>query len=579
MAIFRTIVFAINLTIVFLLQNLFALAQVDTQSQAIFQAIPGTSLKVQLQSSESQKLIEGGTNIEFEVRISYESEYIFSGVNEQRQSEFNEYCNYVEELRNTVLYSGGEMFVNCTNFTRIVESNYTCNSSDGINCLANATANSTLFAGNWSLLNTTNSSLLQNVTNNITEIVKKVYQNITSSYCVNSTTPLVSYKPTIHPPEYFNLTYQTLEIDVHLPSQFDINSVESLKLTHDFTNVTLNCTKYVVNSTDTKHHSKPSVKLHVQFSNVSWNGSMVISASVSERVVPKQLLNITGNVKFDGVDKELWIGSFTVPGLQFQSLRSISTTFSGTPGTLLTDDEEITLNAKFIVPSVTTDIKVFVQLPVYNGSIPLKIILASVQNMHWNIQSSNLQSGSGIGSNIVLAEVESLNPKASTLVSFKFGKTVTSPATAEKSVILSVTGLIDATDRYDVYIPGVYGNITSWLVYSTALGDETIQAPQWVETELAQPQLKYDMSFEKDDGKIEGGLEIKCLFQFYNPYFASEDASVTLDVSFASEHMTFVNSDVKVCNVSRDTPAYCVNTWPLLTISNTTTSLNIDITK
>ncbi len=553
MATFQTILFTINLTGVFLLQSLFGLAQMDSidpESQVIFQGVTGTSLKVQLQSSESQKLVQGGTNINFEVTISYQSGAMLNGFDEQRQNEFDEYCSYVEKLRKTVLYRGGETFLNCTNLTRIVESNYTCNSSDGINCIANTTVNSTLFSGNWSSLNTTNSTLNSRLLQNVTEIVKKVYRNITSVYCVNSTTPLVGYKPTIHPPEYFNLTYQTLEIDVDLPSEFNINSVESLRLTNHFTNVTSNCTKYVVNSTYTKHASKPSVKINVQFSNISWNGSMVIYSSVSERVVPKQLLNVTGNVKFGGDDKELWIGSFTVPGLQFQRLQYTSTNVEGTPGSLLTDEEEIYLNAKFIVPSVTTNIEVFLQLPVYNGSIPLKIISARVGSMHGTIRSSNLRSGSSIGSNIELTKVESLNPGAPTLVSFKFGKTVTSPAAVEKSVILLVTGLIDATGRHHVYIPGTFGNITSWLVYETALGDETIQCPQWIETELGQPQIKYNMSFEKDDGeKEEAGLEIKCLFEFYNPAFATEGANVDLEVSFANQHMALVNSDVKVCRV------------------------------
>lgn len=579
----HAIVITVNLTVVFLLQNIFALARVDAidpQSQVIFQASTGTSLNVQLVSSESQELVEGGTNINFKVAISYQSGAISSGVEKQRQSEFNEYCNYVEKLKNTVLYRGGETFLNCTNLTRIVESNYTCNSSDGLNCIENSTVNSTLFSGNWSLLNTTNSTSNSSLFQvNITTIVKTVYKNITSLHCVNSTTPLVSYKPIIQSPDYFNLTYQAMEVDVDLPSEFDINSVDSLTLTHGFSNVTQNCTKYVVNGTYTKHASKPSIKLQVQFANITWNGSMVIYTSVSERVIPKQLLNITGNVKYDGEDKDLWIGSFTVPGLQFESLDDISTTFPETPGTLLTDEEVITLRAKFVVPSVTTDIRVFVKLPVYNESIPLKIDSASVGSMHSNIRSSNLRSGSGIGRNIELTEVEPLNPGAATLVSFKFGTTVTSPTNAEKSVFLFVTGLVDATDRHDVYVPGTFGNVTSWLVYSTALGDETIQCPEWVETELGQPKIRYDMSFEKEDGKIQGGLEIKCSFQFYNPLFATESGRVSLDVSFATQHMAMINSDVRVCNMSMDTPVYCVNSWSSLTIGNTSTSLNIEISK
>ena len=576
-------VITITLTVVFLLQNVFGFARVDAidpQSKVIFQSSTRTSLKVQLESSESQELVEGGTNINFEVAISYQSGAISSGIEKQRQSEFNEYCNYVEKLKNTVLYRGGETFLNCTNLTRIVESNYTCNSSDGLNCIENSTVNSTLFSGNWSLLNTTNSTSNSSFFRiNITTIAKKVYKNITYLHCVNSTTPLVSYKPIIYPPEYFNLTYQTMEVDVDLPSEFDINSVDSLTLTHSFSNITQNCTKYVVNGTYTKHASNPSIKLQVQFANITWNASMVIYASVSERVIPKQLLNITGNVKYDGEHKDLWIGSFTVPGLQFEYLQYTSTSFPETPGTLLTDEETLTLYAKFVVPSVTTDIKVFVKLPVYNESIPLKIDSANVASMHSNIRSSNLRSGAGIGGNIELTEVESLSPGAATLVSFKFGTTVTLPATAEKSVLLLVTGLVDATDRHDVYVPGTFGNVTSWLVYSTAFGDEIIQCPDWVVTELGQPKIEYDMSFEKEDGKIQGGLEITCSFQFYNPLFATESARVSLDVSFAAQHMDMINSDVKVCNMSMDTPVYCVNTWPSFTISNTTTSLNIEITK
>ena len=563
-------VFTINLAAVLLLQNLFALGQMDlinTQSEVVFETVTGTSLNVQLESSESRKPVEGGTDINLEVTISYQT-----AGDEQRQSEFNEYCSYSEKLKNTVLYKGGETFLNCTNLTRIVESNYTCNSSDGMNCISNATTNLTLFSGNWSFINETNSS-------NITEIVKKVYQNITSLYCFNFTTPLVSYRPTILSPEYFNLTYQTLEIDVELPSEFNINFVENLRVTNDFSNVTSNCTEYVVNSTYTKHADKPSIKLFVQFSNISWNGSMIINSSVSERVVPMQLLNITGRVQFSGDIKELWIGSYTVPGLQFQSLSHTSTNFPGTKGTLLTNEEEIIFNAKFIVPSVTTDITVFVKLPIYNGSIPLKIISASVHIMYSNIRSSKLRSGSSIGKDIVLSEVESLNPGSPTLVCFKFGETVTSPSTTEMSVVLSVTGLIDATSRYDVYIPGTFGNVTSWLVYRTALGDKTIQSPQWIETELGQPQVKYSMSFEKDDGKIQGGLEIKSQFQFYNPTFATEGVTVNLDVSFASQHMALVSSDIKVCNVSVDTPIYCVNTWPLFTVTNTSKRLSVRITK
>jgi hypothetical protein len=572
MATFHTIVFTIHLTAVFLTQNLFVLAQLDlmsTQSQVLFEAVTaGTSLKVHLQSSESRKLIEGGTDIQFEVTISFHSP-----TDEQRQSEFHEYCNYAEKLKNSVLYKGGETFLNCTNVTQIVESNHTCNSTDGINCISNTTTtNSTLFSGNFTSQNITN-------INNITEIVNKVYHNITSLHCVNSTTPLVSYKPTILPPGYFNLTYETLEIDVELPSEFDINSVEELRLTNDFSNVTSNCTEYVVNSTYAKHANKPSIKLFVQFSNISWNGSMVIYSSVSERVVPMQLLNISGNVQFSGDNKELWIGSFTVPGLQFESLYVTSTNFPETPRTLLTDEEEIILNAKFIVPSVTTDIEVFLQLPIYNGSIPLKIISAHVGSMHNNIQSPNLRSGSGIGNNIVLTEVKSLNPGAPTLVSFKFGKTVTSPSTLEKSVVLSVTGLTDANGRHDVYVPGTFGNITSWLIYTTALGHKTIQSPQLVETELGEPQVKHDMSFEKDDGKIEGGLKITSRFQFYNPTFATEGVDVNLDLSFASQHVALISFDVKVCSVPVDTPTYCVNTWPFFIISNTSTSLNVHMTK
>ena len=584
-AAFHAVVVTINLTVVFLLQNLFGLARVeaiDPQSQVIFQT--GTSLKVQLQSSESQDLVQGGTNINFEVSISHQSGAASSEVEKQRESEFNEYCIYVEKLKNTVLYRGGETFLNCTNLTQIVETNYTCDSSDGMNCIVNSTlnstVNSTLFSGNWSSLNATNSALNSSIVQlNITKIVKKVYRDVTSLYCVNSTTPLVGYKPIIHPPEYFNLTYQTVEVEVDLPSEFDINSVDELTLNHGFSNVTHNCIKYLVNGTNTKHVNKPSIKLQVQFANTSWNGSMVIYGSVSERVIPKQLLNVTGNVNYDGGSRDLWIGSFTVPGLQFESLQYFSSNFVETPGTLLTDEEEITLRAKFVLPSVTTDIKVYVKFPVYNEQIPLKVISASVAGMHSNIRSSNLRRGSGIGSNIELTEVESLNPGAATLVSFKFGTTITSPATVEKSVHLSVTGVVDATDRHDVYVPGTYGNVTSWLVYSTAIGDETIQSPQQVETELGQPQVRYEMSFEKEDGNIQAGLEISSSFHFYNPLYATEAASVSLDVSFASQHMALINSDVKVCNMSMDTPVYCIYIWPSLSTSNTTTSLNIQITK
>ena len=581
MATCRIIVLTINLTAVFLLQNLFVLVQmdsIDSESEVMFYSASASVLKVQLQSSESDELVHGGTVIDFELTISYQTGTIFSDVDKERQSDFNDYCNYVERLQKTVLYRGGETIINCTNITRTVESNYTCNSSDGIHCIDNTTANLQLFSGNWSLLNSSNSSLPQNVT--ITEIVKKAFQNVTFLHCVNSTTPLIGYKPTIHPPGFFNLTYQTMEINIDLPSELNIDAIDSLTLTHDFDNVTQNCTKFVVNSTDTKHASKPSIKVNVQFANISWNGSMVIHATVSERVIPRQSLNVTGNVRFDNKDKELWIGSFTVPGLQFQSLQLVSTNFPETPGTLLTDEEEITVQAKFVVPSVTTNIDVFVQLPVYNRSVPLKINSASVGSMHSNIYSVNLRSGSGIGRNIITSEVISLNPGAPTLVKFKFGRTVTSPSSVEKSVVLSVTGIIDATNRYDVYVPGTFGNISSWLVYSTALGDETIKSPQKIETELGQPQIKYEMSFEKNEGKIEAGLEINSFFKFYNPHFATEGVKVSLDVSLASQHMELINFLVKICNVSTDTLEDCINTdGNMLTISNTSNTLNIDITK
>ncbi|XP_028390926.1 uncharacterized protein LOC114515809 [Dendronephthya gigantea] len=580
-----TIVWTVTLGLLVLQVNLFGLAQmnvIDPKSQVQIHGLDGTSLKVEFTSSESQSVVEGGTNINFNITISYDSATIHSGVDEKRQSEFNEYCKYVEELRGTVLYRGGDTFLNCTNVTRLVESNYTCNSTDGINCILNATDISPSIFGNWSLLNVTNSTLnsssLQNNARNLTEILKTVYRNVTSVVCVNSTTPLVAYKPTIQPPGYFNLTYQTVEIDIVLPREFDINSVESLKLMHDFKNSSKNCTSYIVNSTIDAE--MPNVTLRVQLANISWSGSMIIHSSVSERVIPKQLLNATGRVKFAGEDKELWIGSYTVPGLQYKSFHYLSPSFGQTPLTLLTDEEEITVKAKFVLPSVTTEVKVFVQFPVYNGTIPLKITSASVENMHSNVHSPNLRPGSSVGSNIVLTNPVSLNPSAPTLVTFKFGTTVTSPGDAEKGVFLQVKGLVDSTSRYDVYVPGTFGNITSWLVYSTALGDETIQSPQRVETELGQPQVKYQMKFERGDGNIEGGLEITNLFEFYNPSFATEGAEVRFQVSFASSYMDLVSYEVRVCNVSVDTPDHCQNIslWPLLTISNTSTSLLVEIT-
>ena len=466
--------------------------------------------------------------------------------------------------------------LNCTNVTRTVETNNTCNSSDGIHCVYNLTE----FSGNSS-----NHSEAGNITL-YSLIVKKVQHNVTSLNCVNITTPLVKFKPTIHPPSHFNLSYENMEIEIELPSEFNIDSIENLMLTNRFDNVTLNCTQFVVNSSYSRHLGKAKVTFQVQFSNISWNGTLMITASVSERVVPRQLLNVTGNVTFAGITKPLWIGAYTVPGLWYKDITMKTTNFLQTPGKLLTDEEEVDMEISFVVPSVTTDIEVFVKFPVFTGSMPLKIISARVFSMQGNIQSSNLHSGSSIGSKIVLEEVMTLDPSAPTLAKFNFGKTVNHPGLINSSIILQVTGKVDSTGRNEGYIPNSHGNITSWLIHSTASGKENVTCPQWVELELGQPQIKYEMSFVKHSSKVEGGDEIECSFQFFNPAFATEVADVVLNVLFASQGLKLNNFTVSVCNITLDSSvrSHCQDTnasslFNLITIVNTTSSFRIQITK
>lgn len=555
------------------------------RSNANFGLANETSLDVKLESSTVSSLVQGGHVINFNITVSYRSRRYEDEVRNESHAElenaFESYCQYVEELRNKDIYIGGDNVSNCTNITIIVMSNFTCNSSDGVNCVYNLTANSTVFAGNFSSHNETG-----NVTS-YTLIIKRVQHNITSLNCVNVTTPLVKIIPIIHPPSHFNITYESVEIELELPSEFNIESIEDLKLTNGFKNITLNCTQFVVNSSYSKHPSKPKITLQVQFSNISWNGTMMVTASVSERVVPRQLLNVTGNVIFAGITEPLWIGSYTVPGLWFKEMAMKTSNFAETPGNLLTDEEEVIIETSFVVPSVTTDIEVFIKSLVFAGSMPLKIISAHISSMQGNIKSSNLQFGSSIGSKIALEELVSLNPPALTLVKFNFGTTSNAPGFINSSIIMQITCKVDSIERNEGYIPNSHGNITSWLIYSTATGKENITCPQWVEVELGQPRIKHEMSFLKKSlsTKVEGGDEIECSFQFFNPAFATEAADVILNIVFASQGLKLINFTVAVCNITLDSsaPSHCLNNnasslLNLITITNTTSSFQIQIT-
>lgn len=552
--------------------------QARWQSKTIFGVSERTSLEAMLESSATSLLVQGGNKINFNLTVSYRREEVSNKSVAEVESAVESYCQYVEELKKKDIYVGGEIIVNCTNVTKTVDSNYTCNSSDGVSCIFNFTRNSTAFVGNSSYLNET-----RNVTS-YSLIVMKAQRNVTSRLCVNVTTPLVKVDPVVNPPSHFNLSHQNLEIEVELPAQFHIESIENLALSHQFDNITLNCTEYVVNSSYTKNPSKPKIKLQVQFANISWNGSMVVSAMVTERVLPRQFLNVTANVTLSGVTKSLWIGSYTVPGLWFKNMEVKTTSFRETLGNLLTDEEEVVIETSVVIPSVTTNIEAIIALPVFAGSLPVKVISARLSNVQGNIQSSNLRLGSSIGSTIVLREVVPLDPAAPTLVKFDFGRTFNPPGVVNSSVTLQVTGKVDSVGRSDSYVPNSLGNISAWIVYTTAFGQENISSPQWIELELGQPQIKYEINFVKDNGEVEGGDEIGCLFQFFNPAFATEAGDVILDVVFDSQDIMVINSSVAVCNISLDSssPSHCQNitAWSLLlSITNTNSSFHIQFTK
>ena len=241
-------------------------------SKATFNETSTDFLEVNLESSRQSALVQGGDTVIYNVSISYRRENLNNDVERERLSAYESYCQYVKEMQNTTLFSGGESFLNCTNITRIVVSNFTCNSSDGINCAYNnLTDNSTFFPNGSSI--------------NYTLITKTVEKNVTSLQCVNSTTPLVPYKPDILPASYFNLTYNAFDIEVELPEEFNIDEVEDLVLSRKLSNVTTDCTEHVVNSSYTKDVTNSRVMFQLYIGNVSWNGFILVSASVTERVM------------------------------------------------------------------------------------------------------------------------------------------------------------------------------------------------------------------------------------------------------------------------------------------------------
>ena len=314
-----------------------------------------------------------------------------------------------------------------------------------------------------------------------------------------------------------------------------------------------------LNVSSSLHHlnatNATSFELELFGSNTSWTASFPLKFTVQNSVPADFPFNITGNFSgLRGEREEVLLASYSTLKPRNLHLKVTRTSVPETPGLVLTEEEEITFQASFVLPVVATEISFLVDLPFFNSSEPVVITTGHVFIMPPELKSENLQPG-------LPARFE-----MSTRAIFDFGKVSftgnMTGNTANHTVVVELKAKLNSANG--PVTPQTVGNVSCTLLYTTPRGS------QEVETEgllliAGQPQLEHSF-FLTDSGRLlEGNEETHAQFQVENPVHATEAAYIVSVVfKCLSSHVNIEEYSVVICsNISASPDMDCDNATDL----------------
>ena len=330
----------------------------------------------------------------------------------------------------------------------------------------------------------------------------------------------------LHPKNYNNYTGQILT---------DLSNCSTL-----ISNLDINSS--IVNSTNEFY----GLKFELLSQNFSWAANLDVKLRLQSTARPDSLLNITSVVTFSNQSKQFNIARYRTPVPHDLQLSLNRTSIFGTPGVVLTSEEEVTFHATFQLPRITADLKLELTLPLFNNLTPMRFLRGSVLSLSRGIVSEKLYVGSAPQFRVGTSSKVRF-PHSPNIAEFLFGKMVNNANASFNGIVsVEVTGIVDSMQG--LYVPDSKGNITSVLMYKSA--DGFVRAEHTVLTlELGQPLLQYLFVKKGLHWCYEGNDLVQFAFEVRNPQFSTTPAlNVSVNINILSADLVVQGISAELCN-------------------------------
>ena len=339
----------------------------------------------------------------------------------------------------------------------------------------------------------------------------------------------------------------------------------SRQITQDVSNCSLSILKPPLLNVSTSFHTNytnttHAIELEMSSSNVSWVVELPVNLTVRNLVPPDSVLNVTADLRVGSEIKTVLLASYRTPRPSNLRLTALSTSLVETPSLVVTSYEEVTFQASFELPVVTTGITLRVELPTFRNTTPMIFVSGSVLAIPLKIKTENLHKGSSPWLK-VNPHTRVVFPSSKNIAEFAFGRVQfleNTPSGANHTIVVELSGMVDSSQG--VYVPNSVGNISCVLHYMTPEGPQEV-GPQILALQLGQPQLEYSLDVQELGKLYEGKDTVHVLFFIENPVHATEAAfNMSVSLSISSADVEVDQHSLQLCsNKSSPSNMQCEN--------------------